>query len=138
MQDERVHMPDLSEVFAAHDVAVAYLFGSRAEGTAGPTSDHDVAVLFANRNRHWMRRSGSPPTWRGSWAPTSTSSTWTARNWSCGAALPNAGGCCTRRTRSAEFASRSTPGCDGSSSDPSYGRPTQAYLRRVAAEGLRG
>ena len=40
--------PDLSEVFAAHGVAVAYLFGSRAEGTARPDSDHDVAVLFAD------------------------------------------------------------------------------------------
>jgi predicted nucleotidyltransferase len=39
---------DLSAVFAAHGVAVAYLFGSRAEGTAGPASDHDVAVLFAD------------------------------------------------------------------------------------------
>lgn len=38
---------DLSEVFAGHGVAVAYLFGSRAEGTAGPASDYDVAVLFA-------------------------------------------------------------------------------------------
>ncbi|MGH8934607.1 MAG: type VII toxin-antitoxin system MntA family adenylyltransferase antitoxin [Egibacteraceae bacterium] len=38
---------ELAEVFRAHDVAVAYLFGSRAEGTAGPASDHDVAVLFA-------------------------------------------------------------------------------------------
>lgn len=37
----------LEKVFAAHDVAVAYLFGSRAEGTATETSDHDVAVLFA-------------------------------------------------------------------------------------------
>jgi uncharacterized protein len=37
---------DLSGVFAAHGVAVAYLFGSRAEGTARPASDHDVAVLF--------------------------------------------------------------------------------------------
>jgi predicted nucleotidyltransferase len=36
----------LSGVWAAHDVAVAYLFGSRAEGTAGAASDHDVAVLF--------------------------------------------------------------------------------------------
>ena len=43
-----VELPDLSGVFAAHDVAVAYLFGSRAEGTAHPTSDHDVAVLFAD------------------------------------------------------------------------------------------
>ncbi|WP_226352212.1 MULTISPECIES: nucleotidyltransferase domain-containing protein [unclassified Pseudonocardia] len=39
--------PDLDPVFAAHDVAVAYLFGSRAAGTARPDSDHDVAVLFA-------------------------------------------------------------------------------------------
>ena len=48
MHDDRVELPDLSEVFAAHGVAVAYLFGSRAEGTARPTSDHDVAVLFAD------------------------------------------------------------------------------------------
>jgi predicted nucleotidyltransferase len=40
--------PDLSEVLAAHGVAVAYLFGSRAEGTARPDSDHDVAVLFTD------------------------------------------------------------------------------------------
>ena len=46
MHDDRVELPDLSEVFAAHGVAVAYLFGSRAEGTAHPCSDHDVAVLF--------------------------------------------------------------------------------------------
>ena len=39
---------ELSAVFVAHGVAVAYLFGSRAEGTAGPGSDHDVAVLFAD------------------------------------------------------------------------------------------
>ncbi|MER5674179.1 type VII toxin-antitoxin system MntA family adenylyltransferase antitoxin [Pseudonocardia alni] len=39
--------PDLDPVFTAHDVAVAYLFGSRATGTARPASDHDVAVLFA-------------------------------------------------------------------------------------------
>lgn len=37
----------LDEVFAAHDVPVAYLFGSRAGRTATPASDHDVAVLFA-------------------------------------------------------------------------------------------
>ena len=29
------------------DVAVAYLFGSRARGTARPDSDYDVAVLFS-------------------------------------------------------------------------------------------
>ncbi|MBP2369449.1 type VII toxin-antitoxin system MntA family adenylyltransferase antitoxin [Pseudonocardia parietis] len=38
--------PGLDAVLAAHDVAVAYLFGSRAEGTARAGSDHDVAVLF--------------------------------------------------------------------------------------------
>ncbi len=33
-------------MFWDHGVVVAYLFGSRAAGTSGPTSDHDVAVLF--------------------------------------------------------------------------------------------
>ncbi len=37
----------LEEVFSARRVAVAYLFGSRADGTARDSSDHDVAVLFA-------------------------------------------------------------------------------------------
>lgn len=41
-----VELPDLTDVFAVHDVAVAYLFGSHVEGTPTPTSDHDVAVLF--------------------------------------------------------------------------------------------
>jgi uncharacterized protein len=40
--------PELDAVFAAHGVAVAYLFGSRAEGSARPDSDHDVAVLFTD------------------------------------------------------------------------------------------
>lgn len=40
--------PDVSRVLAAHGVALAYLFGSRAAGTARPDSDHDVAVLFAS------------------------------------------------------------------------------------------
>ncbi len=39
---------ELSEVFDANDVAVAYLFGSRADRRATPASDHDVAVLFAD------------------------------------------------------------------------------------------
>lgn len=38
--------PVLTEVFASHGVAVAYLFGSRAEGTATEASDHDIAVLL--------------------------------------------------------------------------------------------
>jgi uncharacterized protein len=37
----------LDGVLDAHGVAVAYLFGSRAEGRERPDSDHDVAVLFA-------------------------------------------------------------------------------------------
>ncbi|MGF1662823.1 MAG: nucleotidyltransferase domain-containing protein [Kineosporiaceae bacterium] len=43
-----MNAPDVSRVLAAHGVAVAYLFGSRAAGTARPDSDHDVAVLFAS------------------------------------------------------------------------------------------
>ena len=39
---------ELDAVFAAHDVAVAYLFGSRAEGVARSNSDHDIAVLFTS------------------------------------------------------------------------------------------
>lgn len=34
-------------MLGSHGVAVVYLFGSRAEGTAGPDSDHDVGVLFS-------------------------------------------------------------------------------------------
>jgi predicted nucleotidyltransferase len=41
-----VESSELARVFGAHGVAVAYLFGSRVSGTPGPTSDHDVAVLF--------------------------------------------------------------------------------------------
>ena len=38
----------LRDVFAqARDVVAVYLFGSRARGTATPTSDVDVAVLYA-------------------------------------------------------------------------------------------
>lgn len=39
---------DQARAFVAHDVAVAYLFGSRASGTAREDSDHDVAVLFTS------------------------------------------------------------------------------------------
>ena len=38
--------PDLDTVLSTHDVHVAYLFGSRADGSARLTSDHDLAVLF--------------------------------------------------------------------------------------------
>lgn len=40
--------PDLTAVFRAHDVDVAYLFGSQVDGTARPASDHDIAVLFTS------------------------------------------------------------------------------------------
>lgn len=36
----------LQDLFSDHDVAFAYLFGSRAEAAATPRSDHDVAVMF--------------------------------------------------------------------------------------------
>ncbi|MBW3605033.1 MAG: nucleotidyltransferase domain-containing protein [Actinobacteria bacterium] len=36
----------LDATWQAHDVTVAYLFGSRAEQTATIRSDHDIAVLF--------------------------------------------------------------------------------------------
>jgi predicted nucleotidyltransferase len=39
-------LPRLAKIFATHRVVVAYLFGSQAEGTAGPLSDVDIAVLF--------------------------------------------------------------------------------------------
>lgn len=39
--------PDrLEPIWREHDVAVAYLFGSRADQSATPRSDHDFAVLF--------------------------------------------------------------------------------------------
>lgn len=36
----------IRSVLAGHPVSVAYLFGSRASGDAGPQSDIDVAVSF--------------------------------------------------------------------------------------------
>lgn len=36
----------LKQVFEKHGVALAYLFGSRAKGTAREDSDYDIAVLF--------------------------------------------------------------------------------------------
>lgn len=36
----------LPQIFVDNDVVVAYLFGSRTEGTAHEGSDHDIAVLF--------------------------------------------------------------------------------------------
>lgn len=39
---------ELDELWRAHDVAVAYVFGSRAEGSATERSDYDIAVLFGH------------------------------------------------------------------------------------------
>jgi len=36
----------LDQLFVAHGVVLAYLFGSQAEGKAGPLSDVDIAVLL--------------------------------------------------------------------------------------------
>ena len=72
-------------------------------------------------------------------APTSTSSTWTPRRAGAArAASPSAAACCTRRTRSrrVRFEVDARMRLDRV---PTRRRETaQAYLRRVAAEGLRG
>ncbi|MCX7682029.1 MAG: nucleotidyltransferase domain-containing protein, partial [Anaerolineae bacterium] len=36
----------MERMFARHGVVLAYLFGSQAEGRAGPLSDVDIAVLL--------------------------------------------------------------------------------------------
>lgn len=41
-----VLLPQLHALFAQRGVVLAYLFGSQAEGIAGPLSDVDVAVLL--------------------------------------------------------------------------------------------
>lgn len=46
--DIDIFKPQLIELFKAHDVVLAYLFGSHAKGTAGTGSDVDIAVLFAD------------------------------------------------------------------------------------------
>jgi len=40
------YIPQLHALFAQRGVVLAYLFGSQAEGTAGPLSDVDIAVLL--------------------------------------------------------------------------------------------
>ncbi|RLC56366.1 MAG: hypothetical protein DRI80_16390, partial [Chloroflexota bacterium] len=40
------YLPQLHDLLARHGVVLAYLFGSQAEGTAGPLSDVDIAVLL--------------------------------------------------------------------------------------------
>lgn len=45
--DVRSLLPQLQRLFQEHQVVLAYLFGSQATGKAGPLSDVDIAVLFA-------------------------------------------------------------------------------------------
>lgn len=47
---------ELREYFAARpDVHLAYLFGSRASGEAGPGSDYDFGVLLEEDTEPWRR-----------------------------------------------------------------------------------
>ena len=43
------YLKQLKQLFAAHGVVLAYLFGSQAEGKAGPLSDVDIAVLLGSQ-----------------------------------------------------------------------------------------
>jgi predicted nucleotidyltransferase len=40
------YQEELHHIFSRHGVILAYLFGSQAEGKAGPLSDVDIAVLL--------------------------------------------------------------------------------------------
>jgi predicted nucleotidyltransferase len=44
--DIEEYTEQLRRLFATHGVVLAYLFGSQAEGKAGPISDVDIAVLL--------------------------------------------------------------------------------------------
>ena len=44
--DIQEHLEQLRQLFSTHGVVLAYLFGSQAEGKAGPLSDVDIAVLL--------------------------------------------------------------------------------------------
>lgn len=48
-------LPELQRLFQEHRVILAYLFGSQASGKAGPLSDVDIAVLFAENLSSRMR-----------------------------------------------------------------------------------
>lgn len=47
IMDIQEHLPQLKTVFETHGVVLGYLFGSQAQGTAGPLSDLDIAVLLS-------------------------------------------------------------------------------------------
>jgi predicted nucleotidyltransferase len=46
MMDIQAYLPQLEKIWIKHGVVLAYLFGSQAEGTAGPLSDIDIAALL--------------------------------------------------------------------------------------------
>ena len=46
MRSIESYLPQLKKLFAEKGVILAYLFGSQAEGKAGPLSDIDIAVLL--------------------------------------------------------------------------------------------
>ncbi len=43
------YRPQLTSLFDASDVVLAYLFGSEAKGTANRESDIDIAVLLSDQ-----------------------------------------------------------------------------------------
>lgn len=43
------YQKELNKTFKRNQVVLAYLFGSRARGTAAPRSDIDIAVLFSDK-----------------------------------------------------------------------------------------
>ena len=54
----RLQTNEAANLFAQHDVVLAYLYGSQARGEAGALSDVDIAVLFASeldkKARFWQ------------------------------------------------------------------------------------
>ena len=47
--DIQEHVEQLQQLFSTYEVVLAYLFGSQAEGKAGPLSDVDIAVLLGSQ-----------------------------------------------------------------------------------------
>jgi predicted nucleotidyltransferase len=50
--DIKEHTEQLQQLFSTYGVVLAYLFGSQAEGKAGPLSDVDIAVLLGQQVDH--------------------------------------------------------------------------------------
>jgi len=47
MELQKEFTNNLPKLFRRYDIVLAYLFGSQAQGTDGPLSDIDIAVLFS-------------------------------------------------------------------------------------------